>query len=204
LRTLAHACPSTALALSMHTHQVLVPAWRWRHERAPVERFLRRVAAEELVIATSGGSDWLTGSGRADKVEGGYRVSGRKIFASGSPAADILATMAIYDDPSDGAIVLHFAIPFDSPGVTRHDNWRTLGMRGTGSHDVTLDRVFVPDSAISARRGPPASGRTSGISWWPTRCPSSTRSTSARPKLLATWPCVRLAAAATITQCRRS
>src|SRR5262245_16479173 len=32
LRTLAHACSSTALALSMHTHQVLVPAWRWCHD----------------------------------------------------------------------------------------------------------------------------------------------------------------------------
>src|SRR5215471_20343610 len=67
LRTLAHGCSSTALALSMHTHQVLIPAWRWRQERAPTEPFLRRIAAEELVIATSGGSDWLTGSGRADK-----------------------------------------------------------------------------------------------------------------------------------------
>jgi alkylation response protein AidB-like acyl-CoA dehydrogenase len=152
LRTLAHACSSTALALSMHTHQVLVPAWRWRHERAPVESFLRRVAAEELVIASSGGSDWLTGSGRADKVEGGYRVSGRKIFASGSPAADIFSTMAIHDDPSDGPIVLHFAIPLDAPGVKLHDNWRALGMRGTGSHDVTLDGVLVSDAAISMRR----------------------------------------------------
>ena len=49
LRTLAHACSSTALALAMHTHQVLIPTWRWRHERAPVEPFLRRVATEELV-----------------------------------------------------------------------------------------------------------------------------------------------------------
>jgi acyl-CoA dehydrogenase len=160
LRTLAHACSSTALALSMHTHQVLIPAWRWRQERAPVEPFLRRVAAEELVIATSGGSDWLTGSGRADKVEGGYRVSGRKIFASGSPAADIFATMAIYDDPADGPTVLHFAVPLDAPGVKRHDNWRTLGMRGTGSHDLTLDNVFVPEAAISARR---PSGRWSHV-----------------------------------------
>src|SRR5262249_9817813 len=44
LKTLAHACSSTALALSMHTHQILVPAWRWRHDRAPVDAFLRRVA----------------------------------------------------------------------------------------------------------------------------------------------------------------
>jgi alkylation response protein AidB-like acyl-CoA dehydrogenase len=152
LRTLAHGCSSTALALSMHAHQVLIPVWRWHHERAPVEPFLRRVAAEELVIASSGGSDWLTGSGRADKVEGGYRISGRKIFASGSPAADVFSTMAVYDDPIDGPTVLHFVVKFDAPGVKRHDNWRTLGMRGTGSSDVTLDGVFVPDAAIGARR----------------------------------------------------
>jgi acyl-CoA dehydrogenase len=160
LRTLARACSSTALALSMHAHQVLIPAWRWRHDHAPVEPFLRRVAADELVIATSGGSDWLTGSGRADKVEGGYRVSGPKIFASGSPAADIFTTMAIYDDPADGPTVLHFAVPLGTVGVKRHDNWRTLGMRGTGSHDLTLDAVFVPEAAISARR---PSGRWSHL-----------------------------------------
>jgi acyl-CoA dehydrogenase len=160
LRTLAHGCSSTALALSMHAHQVLIPVWRWRHEHAPVEPFLRRLAAEELVIASSGGSDWLTGSGRADKVDGGYRISGRKIFASGSPAADIFSTMAVYDDPADGPTVLHFGVAFDAPGVKRHDNWHTLGMRGTGSHDVTLDGVFVPDAAISARR---PSGRWSHV-----------------------------------------
>jgi alkylation response protein AidB-like acyl-CoA dehydrogenase len=160
LRTLAHACSSTALALAMHTHQVLVPAWRWRHERAPVDGFLRRVAADELVLASSGGSDWLTGSGRAEKVDGGYRVTGRKIFASGSPAADLFSTMAVDDDPAQGPTVVHFVIPFEAPGVTVHDNWRTLGMRGTGSHDVTLDGVFVPDAAISARR---PSGRWSDV-----------------------------------------
>ncbi|HEY2995130.1 MAG TPA: acyl-CoA dehydrogenase family protein [Methylomirabilota bacterium] len=152
LRTLARGCSSTALALSMHTHQVLIPVWRWRHDRAPVESFLRRLATEELILASSGGSDWLAGSGRAEKVEGGYRVTGRKIFASGSPAADLFSTMAVYDDPAEGPTVVHFMIPFDAPGVTLHDNWRTLGMRGTGSNDVTLDGVFVPDAAVGIRR----------------------------------------------------
>ena len=152
LRTLAHGCSSTALALSMHTHQVLVPAWRWRHERAPIDGLLRRLAADELILASSGGSDWLTGSGRAEKVDGGYRVSARKIFASGSPAADLFSTMAVYDDPADGPTVLHFVIAMDAPGVRLHDNWRTLGMRGTGSNDVTLEGVFVPDAAIGVRR----------------------------------------------------
>jgi len=152
LRTLARGCSSTALALSMHTHQVLIPAWRWRHERAPVEGLLRRLAADELILASSGGSDWLAGSGRADKVDDGYRVTARKIFASGSPAADLFSTMAVYDDPMDGPTVIHFVIALDTPGVTVHDNWRTLGMRATGSNDVTLDKVFVPDAAVGVRR----------------------------------------------------
>jgi alkylation response protein AidB-like acyl-CoA dehydrogenase len=152
LRALGRACSSTALALSMHVHQVLIPVWRWRHERAAVEGLLRRVAAEELILATSGGSDWLAGSGRAEKVEGGYRVTARKIFSSGSPAADLFSTMAVHDDPVDGPTVIHFVIPFDAPGVKVHDNWRTLGMRATGSHDVTLDNVFVPEAATGIRR----------------------------------------------------
>jgi len=152
LRVLAQSCGSTALALAMHTHQVAIAAWRWRHDGAPVEAFLRRVAAEELIVASSGGSDWLAGSGRAEKVHGGYRVSGRKVFASGAPGADLFSTMAVHDDPEGGPTVLHFAIPLTASGVSVADNWRTLGMRSTGSHDVVLDGVFVPESAISGRR----------------------------------------------------
>ena len=152
LRRLATACSSTALAFAMHTHQVLIPAWRWRHERAPVDGLLRRIAADELIVASSGGSDWLAGSGRAEKVDGGFRISARKIFASGSPAADLFSTMAVYDDPAEGPTVLHFVIPMSAPGITVHDNWRTLGMRATGSNDVTLDGVFVPDAGIGVRR----------------------------------------------------
>jgi alkylation response protein AidB-like acyl-CoA dehydrogenase len=48
--------------------------------------------------------------------------------------------------------VLHVAIPLDAPGVEIQDTWRTLGMRGTGSHDVALNGVFVPDEAIGIRR----------------------------------------------------
>jgi acyl-CoA dehydrogenase len=60
--------------------------------------------------------------------------------------------MAIHEDPGQGATVLHFAVPLDAPGVTVADNWRTLGMRGTGSNDIHLSNVFVPDAAIAVRR----------------------------------------------------
>lgn len=75
-------------------------------------------------------------------MEGGYRISGRKIFGSGSPAGTLLVTSAVYDDPADGLTVLHFPVPLAAEGVTVLDNWRTLGMRATGSHDVLLDNRF--------------------------------------------------------------
>jgi alkylation response protein AidB-like acyl-CoA dehydrogenase len=65
---------------------------------------------------------------------------------------DLLITSAVYDDPQDGPTVLHFPVPFTTAGVTIMDNWRTFGMRGTGSHDTILDGVFVPESAVSLRR----------------------------------------------------
>jgi alkylation response protein AidB-like acyl-CoA dehydrogenase len=87
-------------------------------------------------------------------VDGGYRVRGRKIFVSGAPAGDLFMTMAIHDDPEHGPTVLHLAIPLDAPGLAIQDTWRTLGMRGTGSHDIVLDNVFVPAAAIGVRRPP--------------------------------------------------
>ncbi len=154
IRRLGTYCGSTALAFSMHAHLVAVPAWRWRHEKAPVEGLLKRVAAEDLVLISSGGSDWLPSSGHAEKVEGGFRVSAKKVFSSGCPMGDLLVTSAIHDDPEKGPTVLHFAVPFKAEGVRRLDTWRVLGMRGTGSHDVALEQVFVPDAAVVARREP--------------------------------------------------
>src|SRR6188474_901407 len=117
VRALGQCCGSTALSLAMHTHQVAIAAFRWRHEAGAAEALLRRVAAEELVLVSSGGSDWLAGSGHAERVDGGYQVSGRKVFASGVPLGDLFMTMAIHDDPAAGPTVLHFAIPLDAPGI---------------------------------------------------------------------------------------
>ncbi|OHB27403.1 MAG: acyl-CoA dehydrogenase [Phenylobacterium sp. RIFCSPHIGHO2_01_FULL_69_31] len=151
LRTLSTYCGSTALALAMHTHAVALPAWRWRRTPEAVEGLLKRVVAEGLTLVSSGGSDWLDGSCRATPVEGGFRVSGRKVFASGCQSGDLLVTMAVLDAP-EGPTVLHLAIPMRAEGVKVLDTWRTLGMRGTGSHDLELTEVFVPDAAVTVRR----------------------------------------------------
>lgn len=153
LRTLAHHCSSTALAFSMHTHQVAIPAWRWRVQKAaPVEPLLKRVAAEKLVLLSSGGSDWIAGSGKAERVEGGYRITARKVFTSGAPAGDLLMTSAVLEEEGGEASVLHFGIPMSSPHVRIDPVWKSLGMRGTGSHDVVIDGHVVPEAAVALKR----------------------------------------------------
>jgi alkylation response protein AidB-like acyl-CoA dehydrogenase len=48
--------------------------------------------------------------------------------------------------------VLHFGIPIRSAGIEPQDTWHVLGMRGTGSHDVFIKDIFVPDAGISLKR----------------------------------------------------
>lgn len=153
LRELAHHCGSTALAFSMHTHQVAIPAWRWTHQQAaPVLPLLKRVAAERIVLLSSGGSDWIEGSGKAERVEGGFKITARKIFTSGSPAGDLLMTGAVLEEEPEGPVVLHFGIPMKSPHVSLLQTWKTLGMRGTASNDVMIDGHVVPEEAVAVRR----------------------------------------------------
>ena len=153
LRILGYHCGSTALAFSMHTHQVAIPAWRWRHQKATaVEPLLKRIATERIQLVSSGGSDWIAGSGKAEKVDGGYRVTARKIFSSGCPSGGLLMTTAVLESENEPPMVLHFGVPMNSPQVKILDTWRTLGMRGTGSNDVMIDGHFVPEAAVGARR----------------------------------------------------
>jgi alkylation response protein AidB-like acyl-CoA dehydrogenase len=152
LRVLARYCGSTALALSMHTHQVATAVWRWRRDPTPLETLLRSVASNNLVLISSGGSDWIAGSGKAERVEGGWRITARKIFASGVPVGDVLVTSAVWDDPESGPTVLHFPLSLEASGVKVLDTWRVLGMRGTGSHDIAIDGAFIPDAGIIVRR----------------------------------------------------
>jgi acyl-CoA dehydrogenase len=152
IRELASHCSSTALAFSMHTHPIAAQSYMWRAGNKAPEPLLRRVAAENLVLSTSGGSDWLAGSGKLEKVDGGFRLTARKIFGSGSPAADLLLTTGIYDDPTNGPTVINVPVSLRAEGVTILDTWKVLGMRGTGSHDIQLEGVFIPEATAGLRR----------------------------------------------------
>ena len=152
LRGLARHSPATALALAMHTHNVATAAWRWRHRNAPMEGLLRRVGAEQAILISTGGNDWLHSGGTATAVDGGFRINARKVFASGQPAGDLINTSAVLNDPDQGPTVLHFIVPVTAPGVRIVETWKTLGMRASGSNDILFEELFIPESMIAGRR----------------------------------------------------
>ncbi|NVJ97256.1 MAG: acyl-CoA/acyl-ACP dehydrogenase [Alphaproteobacteria bacterium] len=151
LRALAGYCPSTALAVSMHQHLVSAAAKNHKDGK-PGAALLQKVLAGELVLVSTGANDWLDSGGEAEKVEGGYRINAFKAFASGSPDGDIAITSCAYDCPEDGPSVIHFPLPLKSEGVTMMDDWKTMGMRATGSQTMQFKDVFVPDEAIAMKR----------------------------------------------------
>ena len=86
---------------------------------------------------------------RALPVDRGYRVTGQTPFASGAHQARWFMGLAhIYDGetprlgPDGMPVTLMTMCPADDAVIV--DTWRTLGMRGTGSHDVLMTDVFVP------------------------------------------------------------
>ena len=188
-RELAHHCASTALATSMHQHVVAFTAWRFRRELPGAEATLRRVADEGIVLVSTGGADLTHPRGEATKVDGGYQVSGRKIFGSQSPAGTVMSTMFAYDDPEQGRRVLNMAVPIAAEGVTVLDDWDTMGMRGTGSND-DRDRRRVRARRAGARQPAPRRARPAVPGDpLPSPCRSSPASTSAWPRRRSTRPC---------------
>ena len=149
---MARHCSSTALAVSMHLHITLFAAWRFRRDMPGAEALLRRVVDDRIVLVSTGGSDFTRPNGTATKVDGGYRVTGRKIFASQVPVGDVFSTMFTFEDPEAGRQVLAMGIPVASEGIDVLDTWDAMGMRGTGSHDVQMTDVFVSDAQVMSKR----------------------------------------------------
>jgi len=85
------------------------------------------------------------------KVDGGWKINGKKIFASLSGHADYYGALctALHkpDDEHSRRNTMYLAVPADSSGVSVEGEWDPLGMRGTVSRTLLFKDVFVPDDA---------------------------------------------------------
>lgn len=151
-RRLARYAPATALSLSMHSYWIGIAVEMHRLGDHSLQWILEAALDGHVFAAghAEAGNDIpvLLSTCRAERVEGGYRLTGRKQFGSNGPAWTWLGAHAIVEDAPGGPQVVHAFVHRDSPGVTVVETWDTLGMRPTQSHDTVLDGVFVPDDRI--------------------------------------------------------
>lgn len=151
---------STALVFSMQClqHAGLARGNRWPREiyelvaRDAVERggLINALRVEpELGTPARGGLPATT----AERVAGGWRLNGHKIYATGIP---ILRWLNVWARTAEAEpCVGSFLVPRDTPGVRVVETWDHMGMRATGSHDVLFEDAIVPvDHAVDVR--PPA------------------------------------------------
>jgi alkylation response protein AidB-like acyl-CoA dehydrogenase len=157
-------CGATALTFNMHVCSTM---WtgaladdlemsaeeRARHERHRALHY-RRIVADGAIYAQPFSEGGAAAAGRAPfgtlarRVAGGYRLSGRKIFASLAGAADYYGVLCTEDKPDASlADTLYLAVPANAPGVAVEGDWDPLGMRGTVSRTLVFTDAFVPEEA---------------------------------------------------------
>ena len=155
---LARGDAATSIGVNMHFAVLLNVVRRWRIAIArgatgqadALRGMLQMVTAADVVFATAvsepSPQDLTRPSTTAVRVEGGWRIDGRKIFATMAPAATTLNVAVTYRG-EDGTERYGFAlVPSSAPGVEIPHDWDALGMRASESGSVTFRDVRVgPD-----------------------------------------------------------
>jgi len=159
-RRLAYHAPATALAVNMHLYWIGVAADLWRRGDVSLEWILREAAAGEIFAAghAESGNDVpvLLSTTKAERVDGGYRFTGRKHFGSLTPVWTRFGLHGIDTSNPAQPKIIHGFIPRDTTGYTIKETWDVLGMRATRSDDTVLENAFVPDRYVA--RVVPAGG----------------------------------------------
>src|SRR5215470_13450379 len=158
LRHLAYRAPATALAMNMHLYWMGIAADLRRFGDMSLEWMLEEGGAGEVFAAGHAeiGNDLpaLLSTTRAERVEGGYSFTGRKMFGSLTPVWTRFGLHGMDTSDPGAPKVVHAFLPKGTPNVQVKETWDTLGMRATASEDTILTGAFVQDKYI-ARVLPP-------------------------------------------------
>jgi alkylation response protein AidB-like acyl-CoA dehydrogenase len=152
-RRLAQYAPATALCINMHNYWVGVAADVWRSGDKSTEWILREAAAGEVFAAghaeSGNETSVLMSITKAERVDGGYRFTGRKSFGSLTPVWTRLGLHGLDTSDPKAPKVVHAFMRRDTKGYTIKETWDVMGMRATRSDDTVLEGAFVPDEYIA-------------------------------------------------------
>ena len=156
---LARGDASLTLGVNMHFAYLLNVVRRWHaavvsgNERRakPLADSLRQIAADGVVFASAVSElrqDLTRPATTATRTADGWIVSGRKVFSTMSPAADVLYTAVTFSGDDGRERYGYAMVPRETDGVIVHDDWDALGMRSSGSNTVSFEDVPLPATAL--------------------------------------------------------
>ncbi|MGK9220207.1 MULTISPECIES: acyl-CoA dehydrogenase family protein [unclassified Microbacterium] len=153
---LAGAAPATALAINMHLMCTgVVQAMLARGDRSLAWVLEEAMAGEIFAFGISEPSnDWvLQGSNTVAEPDGdgGYRLTGVKIFTSLSPVWTRLIVHGRDGSVPDDPVLVYGFVDRDAPGITVSDQWDVLGMRASQSRATILDGVPLRADRVARR-----------------------------------------------------
>lgn len=170
---LGQGCPATALAFNMHA-SVVMPLMQSPEVMPEAKQRLADLVVRQGTMISGNfsepGTTSLMGERpltvRARAVDGGYSITGRKMFASMLEAADYVLVLAYPESATSPTAGMLLLVPRDAPGRSVNANWDTLGMRATRSDSLVLDDCRVPDSAVLYRSDDIRPFRLAYLNWF--------------------------------------
>ena len=170
---LGQGCPSTALAFNMHA-SVIMPLLESPEVTKETKRRIADLVVREKKLIAGNFSEPVTTSligerplkTRARRVNGGYRVTGRKMFASMLEAADCVLVMAYPDDAASATAAMIVMLPRDAEGRRVEADWDVLGMRATRSDSLVLEDCWLPEDAVVYRSDDLRPFRHAYLNWF--------------------------------------
>jgi alkylation response protein AidB-like acyl-CoA dehydrogenase len=170
---LGQGCPSTALAFNMHA-SVVMPLLQSAEVSVEIKQRIAAMVAHDRTLIAGNFSEPITTAlvgarplkTRARRIDGGYSVSGRKMFASMLDAADYVLIMAYPDEATSPFAGIILMLPRVIEGRSVEPDWDVLGMRATRSDSLILDECRLPDNAVIFRSEDMRSFRHAYLNWF--------------------------------------
>src|SRR5437764_1095804 len=170
---LAQGCPSTALAFNMHASVVMPVLQSAEVPHAAKQHIADLVVQQRKLIGgnfSEPGHTSLIGerplTARAGRIDGGWSLTGRKMFASMLEAADFCLVLAYPEDATSPFAGIFVLVPPVAEGRRVEANWDTLGMRATRSDSLILEDCRLPDSAVVFRSDDIRPFRHAHLNWF--------------------------------------
>jgi isovaleryl-CoA dehydrogenase len=166
---IARASASVSLSYGAHAN-LCVNQLRLNGNDAQRAKYLPKLVSGEHVGALAmsevgAGSDVVSMTLRADKVEGGYRLNGNKFWITNGPDADVLVVYAKTDPEAGPKGITTFIIEKTMPGFSASPHLDKLGMRGSNTAELVFQDVFVPDENVLGQVGKGVNVLMSGLDY---------------------------------------